>query len=76
MPDITSEEAYNKLYDEFMAIAENKVTHCNIPSEVAVAEGREIAVASLQDREALLNMGLLPELLDTSLKMLRVIKSP
>ena len=65
MADITSEQAYEKWYDTFMAIPEDEVVYCNTPVEVASAEGRALAAAATLHRAVLISWGLAPELVDT-----------
>ncbi|MBN2527893.1 MAG: hypothetical protein JXR76_16005 [Deltaproteobacteria bacterium] len=65
MTEYGSEEAYNRCYDDFMGLPEEKISHNTAPPEVATAEGRELALAAKADREVLISMGLKPELVDS-----------
>ncbi|MBN2530827.1 MAG: hypothetical protein JXR76_30860, partial [Deltaproteobacteria bacterium] len=65
MPAISSEEAYAQLFDAFMALQENDIKYCNMPSEVATAEAWELAEAAMQDRASILSLNVNPEYVDT-----------
>ncbi|MBN2526751.1 MAG: hypothetical protein JXR76_10175 [Deltaproteobacteria bacterium] len=65
MPVINSEEAYEQCIAAIMAIAQEKVRHANMPTEVATAEARELGEAARQDREAILSLNVAAELVDS-----------
>ena len=67
MADITNEQAYDENYDDFMAVPPDKVTHANLPTEVATADARRLATAAAQDRDALLSVDVPAALLDSIL---------
>ncbi|MBN2531015.1 MAG: hypothetical protein JXR76_31805 [Deltaproteobacteria bacterium] len=65
MTTIGSEEAYERCYDAFMAIKADKVVNCNIPTDIAVADARELALCALDDRVALMGAGIDADAVDT-----------
>jgi hypothetical protein len=60
-----SEETYKECYKSFMAIADEEVTYCNIPLEVATAEAAQLSIVAAEDREALVSAGIDPIFVDS-----------
>ncbi|MBN2528701.1 MAG: hypothetical protein JXR76_20090, partial [Deltaproteobacteria bacterium] len=60
-----SQEAYEACLNAYMAINDSKVVFCNMPLEIATAEGRGLSVVSTADRQVLVDAGLNPELVDS-----------
>jgi hypothetical protein len=60
-----SEQAYKAEYDSFMSVPDEDVTYCNMPLDVAAAEGAQLAIVAMEDRQKLLGSGLDPKHVDT-----------
>ncbi len=65
MNDQGTERAYREQYDLFMVAPEEDLVHCNVPLEIETAEATQLAIVALEDRQALLNAGIRPELVDS-----------
>ena len=65
MTDHGAEKSYKILYDFLMAVPKEDLVYCNMPLEIATAEGIQLAIVSTEDREKLLGAGIDPELVDS-----------
>lgn len=61
----TAEQAYNEQFDAFMAIPQEQVVRCTVPLDVVAAEGSQLVVVAVEDRDKLLGAGLHPSVLES-----------
>ncbi|MBN2344481.1 MAG: hypothetical protein JXX29_01715 [Deltaproteobacteria bacterium] len=59
-----NEQAYNRCLETAKTIAQEDISYCNIPVEVAAAEGIQLALAAAEDREALRGAGMNLQVVD------------